>query len=152
MLRIFLSERFVVEDCWRYIANPSFCTSCNFDLPSSALISYRMSKPRIDSSSGGVNIQLTDASHTYFIGNWSSGGDNGVLIRNTGSSSNIVDQRCSNISSNTECILGITYDEGDWTYFKNNEVKSFSANYAPTKINIIQIQQGYMKDLKIKPL
>lgn len=111
-----------------------------------------MSKPVIDSTSGGINIQLIDSSHTYFVGNWASDGTNGLLIRNTGSSTNLVNQTCSNITANTEYTLGVTYDNGDWTYFKDNEVKSFSANYTPTKINIIQVQQGTIKDLIIKPL
>ena len=149
---ILLQETYAIEDCWKYIANPSSCSSCNISLPSKAIISYKISKPTVTGYQGGVNIQLTDSSHTYFVGNWASDGTNGLLIRNTGSSSNLVDQRCTGISANTEYLMGITYNEGSWTYFKDNEVKSFSANYTPTTINIIQIQQGYMKELKIKAL
>jgi len=147
-----VSETYELCDATLYRANPTACTSCNIDLPSSALISYKMSKPRIDGSSGGISIHLIDSSHTYFVGNWASDGHNGLLIRNTGSSSNLVSQTCSDITANTEYTLGVTYDNGDWTYFKDNEVKSFSANYTPTKLNIIQIQQGTIKDLIIKPL
>lgn len=111
-----------------------------------------MSKPRLDGGYGGINIQLIDSSHTYFIGNWSSSGENGLLIRNTGSSSNLVSKQCSNISANTEVLLGASYNNGSWTVFKDDEVQSVTANYTPTTLNIIQIQQGTIKDLIIKPL
>ena len=147
-----LTKTFVIQDCSLYRPNPVACTSCNIDLPSSALISYKMSKPRLDGAYGGINLQLIDSSHTYFVGNWSSQGNNGLLIRNTGSSTNLVSQTCSDVTANTESLLGITYDNGAWPYFKDNEVKSFSANYTPTKLDIIQVQQGTIKDLMIKPL
>ena len=147
-----LQETFVIEDCVYYNANPTNCSSCNIDLPSKASVSFLMSKPVIGSGAGGVNIQLTDSSHTYFVGNWSSDGNNGLLIRNTGSSTNLVNQQCTAISANTEYLMGVTYNNGSWTYFKDTEVKSVTANYTPTKINVVQIQQGYMKDLKVKVL
>jgi hypothetical protein len=148
---IIFIETYSIEDCTLYRDTVSACTSCDIDLPSSALISFRMIKPTL-SGGGGVDVELIDSSHTYFIGNWSSWGANGVLIRNTGSSTNLVNQTCTDISANIEYLMGVTYDNGDWTYFKDNEVKSFSANYTPTKLNKIDIQQGYMKELKIKPL
>lgn len=149
--RSLVSETYVT-DAWKYIQNPTVCTDCNISLPPNASISFRMSKPRIDSTSGGINLVLSDNSHSYFMGNWASDGNNGILIRNTGSSTNLVDHRCSRISANTDYLLGVTYDNGSWTVFKNDEVISFTANYTPTTLSKIEITQGAMKDLIIKPL
>jgi len=147
-----VSKTYSIIDAWKYIPNPTACTNCNISLPSKASISYRMSKPRIDGAYGGISLELIDSSHTYFVGNWASNGMNGLLIRNTGSSSNLVNQTCSDFSANTEVVLGVSYNNGSWTVFKDDEVQSVTANYTPTTLNIIRIQQGTMKDLIIKPL
>lgn len=151
--RIISSEIYLIEDCILFQSNPSPCTNCNIALPNSAEISFKMSKPRITGSYGGVHLEFVDnTSHTYFVGNWASAGENGFLIRNAGSSSNLVALLGTHIAANTEYLLGVTYKDNAWTYFKDNEISSGTANYTPTKISVIHIQQGTMKDLKIKPL
>lgn len=144
-----------IEDCIKYIQNPTTSSDLNISVPSSAQITYKMIKTGTVSGKGGCNLLLQDnSSHDYYIGNWATSTDNGVLIRNHGSSSNLVDQRCSGIIVNTQHLIGVTYDNnGNWTYFKDNEVKSFTANYIPTKITTIDNgQQSTMTDLKVKPL
>ncbi|WP_405296353.1 hypothetical protein [Methanobrevibacter sp.] len=152
--RSLLQETYAIEDCIKYIQNPTSSSGLNISVPSSAQITYKMIKTGIGANKGGCSLLLQDnSSHDYYIGNWSSDAYNGVLIRNRGSSSNLVDQRCSDIIVNTQHLIGVTYNDGSWTYFKDNEVKSFTANYTPTKITTIDNgQQSTMSDLKVKPL
>ena len=139
-----------IEDCTYYRTTPTACSNCNISIPSNAEISYTMKHI----GNNGICIQLQDSSHTYFIGNWASSYANGVLIRNTGSSSNLVDKRVSDIPSSTEVDISVSYDNGNWVYSANGENISFTANYTPTKISVIENNKGnsYMKDLKVKPL
>ena len=104
--------------------------------------------------SNGISIQLQDATHTYFIGNWASTLENGVLIRNTGSSTNLINQRVANIPSDIEVDIKVEYNNGQWKYTGNNNTVTFSADYTPLKISTIENNRGssYMKDLIIKPL
>ena len=104
----------------------------------------------------GYNQIMMPRNYMYFPysvrPNFYGNGMNGLLIRNTGSSSNLVNQTCSDFPANTEVVLGVSYNNGSWTVFKDDEVQSVTANYTPTTLNIIQIQQGTMTDLIIKPL
>ena len=120
-------------------------------LPQNASVSFKI-KRTSTSGSGGIFLNFVDSSHTYFVGNWASALDNGLLIRNTGSSSNIIDQRCSNVVLNKEQVIEVTYDGETWTYSLDDEVKTVSANYIPTTLSNIDINQGTMTDLIIKPL
>ena len=96
---------------------------------------------------------LGDGSHTYYVGNWASDSTNGFLIRNNGSSSNLVSQKAENIPYNTEVEITCEYDNGEWIYSANGDSISFTANYTPTMLTNITIQATCtMKDLIIKPL
>ena len=106
-------------------------------------------------SNGGVSLLLQDGSHNYYIGNWSSTGSNGVLVRNIGSTQNLVSQTVSDLSYNVEHTIFCKYNNGSWEYAANNNNKTFSANYTPTKLVTIDITsntQSYMKDLLIMKL
>lgn len=144
-------QTYSIVDAWKYIANPTRQTNLDWSIPSKARISYTM---KHIGSSGGVSLLLQDDSHNYYVGNWSSNYENGVLIRNIGSISNLVSQTAPNIPSNTEIEVICEYDNGQWKYTSNGNIITFSANYTPTKLVSIDIASGqsYMKDLIIKPL
>ena len=106
-------------------------------------------------NNGGVSLLLQDSSHNYYIGNWSSTGSNGVLVRNIGSTQNLVSQTVADLSYNVEHTIRCKYDNGSWEYNMDNNKKTFSANYTPTKLVTIDITsntQSYMKDLLIMKL
>ena len=148
--RSLVSKTYEICDAWKYIQNPTACTNCNIEVPSKASIEYTMKHIGSD----GISIQLQDATHTYFIGNWSSLLMNGVLIRNTGSSSNLVSQTVADIPSDIEVLIKVEYNNGQWKYTANNNTAIFSANYTPLKISTVENNRGssYMRDLIIKPL
>ena len=145
------TQTYAIEDCQRYIATVN-TANVNYELPSSAVISFDMIRTSMVSGTGGCNILLADSSHTYYVGNWSSYGNNGVLIRNTGSSSNLVSQTVSNLVENTDYTITLKYDNGDWEYSANTDKVTFSASYTPTKITKLDKGNGVMTNLKIKPL
>ena len=147
---IIFSEIYV-KDAWLYIQNPTRSEGLNIELPSKAVISYTMKHV----NNGGVSLLLQDGSHNYYIGNWSSTGSNGVLVRNIGSTQNLVSQTLADLSYNVEHTISCKYDNGTWEYNKDNDKKTFSANYTPTKLVTIDITsntQSYMKDLLIMKL
>ena len=146
---MFVSKTYGIIDAWKYIPNPTNQTNLDWSIPSKAKISFNMK--HIDN---GVYLLLQDDSHDYYVGNWSSNLNNGVLIRNIGSSSNLVSQTVANIPSNTEIEVICEYDNGQWKYIANGNIITFSANYTPTKLVMIGIsgQSSYMKDLIIKQL
>lgn len=147
------SESIVLEDCYYYDANPVHNTSMNIPLPSNAKISYDMRKTGMVDGKGGPCLTLEDSTYNYLIGNWSSTGYNGFLLRTKGSSSNIINQQCSQLTTNTDYNIWFTYDNGAGGYGLNNETLSFNLQYIPTKLTKIEIgQQATMNNLKVKVL
>ena len=146
-----VSETITIEDCMVYIENPSECTNCNISLPSSAYISYE-EKLEI-SDVGHSGLELTDGSHRYLVGGYTSMGKNGIIIRNEGSYDSIASVTASRVKvSDGWALLEATYDNGDWTYTSNGEYHSLQADYTPTTLYKIVIDRAYMRNIKIKPL
>ena len=145
-----MSETITIEDCYYYAENPSACSNCNIPLPPAAIISYDMVKPSVYDMEGHVSLKLSDGTYTYFVGNWQQNTVNGILI-NRGSA-NLVHVKASGITANEKHTLGVSYNNGDWTYFKDDEVKPFTGNYTPTVLTDIFIEKGTMENLKIIPL
>ena len=103
-------------------------------------------------TSNGVYFNMADGNHTYFVGNFSSSGGNGVLIRNNGSSTNLVLELATDISLNTEYDVTITFDNGVWKYnHGTGEMTVTATSYIPTSISKFDIG-GYIHDFILKPL
>ena len=153
---ILLIQTYEICDALRYIANPVNGSSYNFAVPQNGSVSFKINHKTIASGGGGCFVQLVDSSHTYFVGNWASNGTNGLLIRNTGSSSNLVSlQPTATVQGNTEHYIEATWNNGTWTYTLDTETVTGNGNYTPTSLKTIEIRPSdgsYLIDLIIKPL
>ena len=146
-----VSETITIEDCMFYVEDPSQCTNCNISLPSSAYISYE--EKLGDDTVGYSGLELTDGSHRYLVGGYTSMGKNGIIIRNEGSYDSLASVTASRIRIRDGwALLETTYDNGDWTYTSNGEYLSLQADYTPTTLYKIVIDRAYMRNIKIKPL
>ena len=145
-----VSETITIEDCMVYIENPSECTNCNIPLPSSAYISYE--EKLGDNRAGYSGLQLTDGSHRYLVGGYTSDGLNGIIIRNEGEYTSLVSQTGANLKTSDWYLLETTYSNGNWTYVNWGTDRSFQADYTPTTLDRIVIDRAYMRNIKIKPL
>lgn len=150
-----LTETYVIEDLLLYRASPTTVTGLNIPMPENGIISFKVKKLAIQSSGGGGSVELNDDTHTYFLGNWASNGLNGFLLRNTSSSSNIINKQLSNLTARTEpyLITVIYRDTGEWEYKLDNESITFNCDYTPLVCN--KIENGATVDvsyLKIKVL
>ena len=145
-----VSETITIEDCMVYIENPSECTNCNIPLPSSAYISYE--EKLGDNRAGYSGLQLTDGSHRYLVGGYTSDGLNGIIIRNEGEYTSLVSQTGANLKTSDWYLLETTYSNGNWTYVNRGIDRSFQADYTPTTLDRIVIDRAYMRNIKIKPL
>lgn len=144
----YLTKTYDIVDALYYKSNVS-TGNVNIPVPSSNKwsVTYKMKH-----TSNGVYFNMADGNHTYFVGNFSSSGGNGVLIRNNGSSTNLVLELATDISLNTEYDVTITFDEGVWKYnHGNGEMTVTATSYIPTSISKFDIG-GYIHDFILKPL
>lgn len=150
-----VSEIYTLEDCFMYRNSLSQTTGLSIQLPSDFEMSFNLKRTNGTTNNYGLGyILLNDGSRTYYVGEWGSLGQNGLLIRNNGSSSNIVNERCTDIANNTPTNIYYEYDNGLHTYMKDNETKTYNnSTYHPTEIREFGV--GTMMsftNLKIKAL
>ena len=145
---ILLTKTYSLCDALYYKSNVS-TGNVNIPVPSSNKwsVTYKMKH-----TSNGVYFNMADGNHIYFVGNFSSSGGNGVLIRNNGSSTNLVFELATDISLNTEYDVTITFDNGVWKYnHGTGEMTVTATSYIPTSISKFDIG-GYIHDFILKPL
>ena len=143
-----LTKTYSLCDALYYKSNVS-TGNVNIPVPSSNKwsVTYKMKH-----TSNGVYFNMADGNHIYFVGNFSSSGGNGVLIRNNGSSTNLVFELATDISLNTEYDVTITFDNGVWKYnHGTGEMTVTATSYIPTSISKFDIG-GYIHDFILKPL
>lgn len=132
----FVSEIYEVEDCFMYRSSLSHTTGLSIQLPSDFEMSFNLKRTNGTAHYDATgSVVCNDGSKAYYVGGWGSLGQNGLLIRNNGSSSNLVNERCTDIANNTPTNIYYKYDNGLHTYMKDNETKTYNnSTYHPTEI------------------
>lgn len=150
----FVSETYSIEDCTYYEANQTSAT-LNINLPSNFSISWKVHRTNGTSTTNALSQpQLQDSTHNYYIGQFGSLGEWGFIIRNQGSSSNLVRKDGSpNIPNDTDKTILYTYNNGVHTCEVDGNSVTDTNSYAPTKLYSVTVgSKNVMQNLKIKPL